>query len=73
MTTETKIWEDRIKEIDAKLAENAAERKAIIKEATTANRAARKALLARKGKIQRALNTALADLAEDADDVEIEA
>lgn len=59
MENETKIWEDRIAKIDAKLVQNSNERKRIIKEATVENRAARKKLLQDKGKLQRALNTAL--------------
>ena len=68
--TDTKLWEDRIADIDRQLAENAAERKRVAHEATAELRAERKALLARKGKLQRAIKVAMDELAED---VEIEA
>lgn len=57
---ETKIWKDRIAEIDAKIEANTAERKRVAHEATAELRAERKELLRDKGKLQRALDTALA-------------
>jgi len=71
MSNETKIWEDRIAEIDAKLEENAAERKRVAHEATAELRAERKRLLADKGKLRRALDTALS-FVDDSPQVETE-